>query len=208
MGLAKARPIFYGGYIMSKYLVIDTETTGLNPSKHGIITLSALICDDEKIIKEWHGVNNNWRECDIDVGALKVNNFKFGESVYFGLRDTKQVSCDQQTMLQHFADFCLYNAGSCEYLLGMNVQFDLSFIKKAFEKQNINIDGLFPRRQIDPLHFATGLIDIGILSKTKYLNSKFLYDLYEIESNGIHASDVDVRLTFHLWQKMKLHFKK
>lgn len=193
---------------MSKYLVIDTETTGLDPNRHGIITLSALICDDEKIVKQWHGVNNNWREYDVDVGALKVNNTKFGESVYFGLCDTKQLSCNQETLFEHFADFCLYHVGNCDYLLGMNVQFDLSFIKKAFEKQKINIDGLLPRRQIDPLHFAAGLIDIGILSKTKCLNSKFLYDLYEIESNGIHASDVDVRLTFQLWQKMKLQFKK
>lgn len=193
---------------MSKYLIVDCETTGLDPNRHGIITLSALICDDDKIIKEWHGTNNDWRNHDVDTSALKVNNFKFGESVYFGLRETKQIACNQQTLLEQFADFCLYNATTCEYLMGMNVQFDLNFIKKAFEKQKVNIDGLLPRKQIDPLHFAAGLIDAGIISKTKYLNSKYLYDLYEISSEGIHASDIDVRLTFELWKKMKIQLKK
>jgi hypothetical protein len=86
----------------------------------------------------------------------------------------------------------------------MNVQFDLSFIKKACNTFNMKIDSLLPRKQIDPLIIASAALDSGKLkSDLKYINSQSMYNMYEINSQGIHRSDVDVVLAFELWQKMK-----
>jgi len=191
---------------MEKYLVIDSETTGLNDKVHGIITLSALVCDDSKIVKQWHGINRDWQSYRIDIAALKVNGMLFSE-----IPVSENKFCrfyNEEDFIKDFAYFCLTEAASCQYLVGMNVQFDIGFIKEIFEKHNIDINGLLPKRQIDPLIYASCLIDSGMMKETKYLNSKYLYDSYKINSDKIHRSDVDAELTFTLWQKMKAEFAK
>ena len=199
---------------MSKYLVVDCETTGLDPEIHGIITLSAVVYDGPKKVSQWHGVNKEWQQFTIDSSALKVNNISLYQTDYFSI-PTKEIvegKADQgyyilenySTFVRFFVSWMLENAVNCDFILGMNVQFDISFIKKACNAFNIKIDSLLPRKQIDPLIIAAAASDAGILNPDiKYFNSQAMYNLYEIDSKGIHRSDIDVRLAFELWQKMK-----
>jgi hypothetical protein len=41
------------------------------------------------------------------------------------------------------------------------------------------------------------------LKNIKHVNSKNLYEKFNIPDAGIHASHVDVKLTFELWKKMR-----
>lgn len=105
-----------------------------------------------------------------------------------------------------FSNWILEEALDCDYLMGMNVQFDIAFIKRMFGLLNINIDRVMPKRQIDPLIVAAAAYDSGVFGDKKIeIRSKDLYDFYEMDSNGIHRSDKDVKLTFELWEKMKKH---
>ena len=199
---------------MSKYLVVDCETTGLDPEIHGLITLSAVVYDGKKKVSQWHGANKDWQQFTIDASALKVNGISLFQTEYFSVltRDIIEGTTEKgyylienySTFVRFFVSWLLENATDCDFLLGMNVQFDLSFIKKACNTFNMKIDSLLPRKQIDPLIIASAALDSGKLkSDLKYINSQSMYNMYEINSQGIHRSDVDVVLAFELWQKMK-----
>jgi DNA polymerase III epsilon subunit-like protein len=190
---------------MAGYLILDTETTGLDPKTHGLITLSMVVETDSKR-KIWNGLNTEWRIKSIDASALKVNNFLLSE--LSRAPDASWQALDYENFVYSFVDFLIQHSEQVEFLVGMNVQFDISFIKKACEDFNIKIDSLLPRKQIDPLVFASCLKDMGMLSPSiKNINSKSLYDFYEIDySKGFHSSDQDCKFTWELWQKMKKTF--
>lgn len=199
---------------MSRYLVIDSETTGLDPESNGLITFSAVVYENQDKVVQWHGANKQWDRFIVDTSALRVNNISFFGSEYFSVSSESIISGhagegfylieNYETFVKFLTAFLIEHAPTCDFLMGMNVQFDLAFLKKACRSFNINIDGLLPRKQIDPLIIASSLSDTGIYFKNmKYINSKNLYEYYEISHEGIHRSDVDVELTFQLWQKMK-----
>lgn len=202
---------------MSRYLVIDSETTGLDPESNGLITFSAVVYENQNKIAQWHGANKQWDKFVIDTSALRVNNISFYSSDFFSVSSSNIVSGNAEagyylletyeTFVKFLTAFLIENAPACDFLMGMNVQFDLAFLKKACRSFNINIEGLLPRKQIDPLIIASSMSDTGLYYKNmKYINSKNLYEYHGISHEGIHRSDVDVRLTFELWQKMKKDF--
>ena len=190
---------------MNKYLVIDAETTGLDPEKNGIITLSAAIIDDkEKVVSTFDGYNRDWENFECDLQALNVNGFKFGFKPSFKALNNSNIQYFESTnyLLQGFSNYLL-SASQPTYIMGMNVRFDLDFIKHAAKNAKINFGKALPYQIIDPMIMAHCLIDAGVLKNIKHVNSKNLYEKFNIPDAGIHASHVDVKLTFELWKKMR-----
>jgi DNA polymerase-3 subunit epsilon len=199
---------------MSKYLVIDTETTGLNPDKHTIITLSASLFDSNyNLVSSFDGYNDSWEEYECDLNALKVNGFRFGNRSNIG-ENIKNLALKEQLknqfasysclqyMIKSFSNYLATNE-KIDYVIGMNVKFDLSFIHATSKLTKVNLDNAIPHKVIDPLVVANALFDSGVLKDIKSINSKNLYEKFDIPYQGIHNSHVDVQLTFELWKKMK-----
>lgn len=201
---------------MSRYMVVDTETTGLDHNIHGIITLSAIVFEDTEIVSGWNGVNKDWSsKFKIDLSALKVNGFKIDRpNTYFGniFEFNNKVNyvnfINYQGFVYNFADYMLSECPNIDYMVGMNLQFDLGFISKAMTDYDININGFLPRKHIDPRIIACALQDCNNLPKPmKYINSESLYEAYQIEApKALHASDTDVYMTHKLWLEMKKTF--
>lgn len=194
---------------MKNYLVIDCETSGIDPFANRMITFSAAIYqendDANKPREKFNYCFTDWKEGQVDPSALKVNNIRLtADNKKF--KNTNFFEGTTQEFVQSFSDWVLDLHYPCDYLLGYNINFDITFLKKAFDDSNIKINNLLPYKVIDPFIIATSLIACGSFPQVKSLSAESMYDLFAINSNGIHNADVDVALTWELWQKMSKCF--
>ena len=114
----------------SKYIVIDTETTGLSPSKNGLTQLAA-ICLDEKldIIDTFCSDVCPGLGVDISLQALEITGFSM-ERISKG-KSYKKVSTE-------FLKFLEKNFSEKPIAIGQFYPFDFAVLENVF---NSNIDG-------------------------------------------------------------------
>ena len=183
---------------MPKYLVIDTETTGLDPARNQMIQLVA---------KSWNDLNPNRIDfnCMIEISttfgliepaALKKNKTKLTTMFSDTQRSTESYA------VRTFVDYINEN-GPFDYLVGFNVQFDLAFIQRAFERSNVNFVGFLPYKVIDPFVLAQSMIAAGKLPAMRSTSLSSLCEHYSIEVPSTHHEALtDVEMTFKLMQAM------
>lgn len=196
---------------MSKYLVIDTETSGLNPNRNQILCLGAAVYDDSKEFKtnpEPIAVFENYIQRDpafeLDPAALKLNGLRVAErnQTVWG---KEGVPCmEESAVIQSFMNWII-KQGQIDYLMGFNVQFDIRFIEQACNRQNINFSSLLPYKTIDPFVLAQTMMQAEIISsKLKYTNLKALCKHYGIiqDDPEFHTVSYDIHHTYLLYMDM------
>jgi len=114
-----------------KRLVIDTETTGLSPRLHKILTVGLLLVDVEKnhlnILDQNHILikHNNY---NASKGAMSVNKIDLIQHNQIAITPTK--ACDQ------INTFIEKNILHEIPLVGHNIQFDKGFLSSLFDQGN------------------------------------------------------------------------
>ena len=111
-----------------KYLIIDTETTGLDASKHEMLAFGAVVVVDGRIVETLELKIKPARIENADKKALEVNGYT--ERAW---RDavTKR---DAAEILKYFL-ITHRDATS----VGHNLQFDIKFIKAFSAEQNVEL---------------------------------------------------------------------
>jgi DNA polymerase III epsilon subunit-like protein len=183
---------------MAHYLVVDVETTGLNPHRNQILTLGAAVFDDSTSSKE---PLNTFSEDivispdgEIDPIALKVNKAK--------LDNSSLQFVEEKVAINKFVDY-VWNIEKIDYLMGFNIQFDLRFLEQAFIRSRINFVNFLPYKVIDPFVLVHTLIQTGCLPNLKYTNLKALCNHYGLEASDSHTALGDIRNTYLLYLEMK-----
>lgn len=175
------------------FVVLDTETTGLNPSIDHILSFGALKIHDQKILVssavEWY---------------LKTS--KFGKEaipIHELLRNDKEVSVEEfATQLLNYLDN--------HVLVGHSIGFDMEMLKKALKPFGL-ID--FPNPTIDIRDLAIRL-DHGLLIDHSLINlQEYTLDSlcarFKIKAEDRHTAGGDAFLTANLFLKLlKLAAKK
>ncbi len=173
-----------------KILLLDTETTGLDLTKHEIIQIGFLFIE--------MNINNTYKilsESEIKIrplhletaepAALAINGFSAYE-----WKDSKPID-------NHFEEI-KNNIEKADALLGQNLIFDLRFIKQAFENYDISPPKFPP--YMDTKWIATQLMNEGKLKSTsmdkmcKHYNIKF--------EGKAHTALVDCKRTLEVWKKL------
>ncbi len=116
-------------------IVFDSETTGLSPTKNGVVAIGAIdpITGDRF-----------YEECRIDANdevnpyALQVNGFTEAEA-----RDPDKEA--QAELYLHFVEWC--KAHNATALAGYNVNFDIRFLKGVAKKNGLAWD--LPTKYVD-----------------------------------------------------------
>lgn len=159
------------------YVAMDLETTGLNPRLDKIIEIGAVKVRDGMVTDTFCTYINPARGIPEHVTKLT------------GIRDEDVAGAPYiEEILPQFMDF-LGN----DYLLGHNIIFDYSFMKKAAVNQKID----FEREGIDTLRIAR-----RFLTELESRNLEFLCKHYQIPLEEAHRAYHDARAAHLLYQRL------
>lgn len=162
--------------MIKDYTVIDLETTGLNPKLDKIIEIGAVKVRDGKVTEEFGTFVNPGRALSERITQLTgITNEDVQKAPYI------------EEILPAFMDFI-----GEDILLGHNLIFDYSFVKKAAVNQKLS----FEKQGIDTLRIAR-----RFLTDLQSRNLGFLCSHYGIFLMA-HRACNDARATHELYQKL------
>jgi DNA polymerase III subunit epsilon len=144
-----------------KVFWFDCETTGLDPARHGIVSLAYLVEIDGRLIAEGE-LKNNPVGKELDEKALKLNGFTPADIATFPTSATTKLELEKL-----FARFVSrYEAGDKFVAGGYNVRFDLEFLRQLWADQgDVYFGSWFGFPVIDPGYLLEPMRYAGILPK-------------------------------------------
>ncbi|MBS5881473.1 MAG: 3'-5' exonuclease [Lachnoanaerobaculum sp.] len=168
--------------IISDYIAIDLETTGIRLSKDKIIEVGLLKVKDSHIIDTFSCVINP--DMQVDDKILELTKISKNE-----LENAKRI----HEVINHIVDFCE------EYvLLGHNTIFDYSFVKKEANRAGLE----FEKRGIDTYKLCKKVLPENV---RKNLTDACGY--FGIERKNSHRAFSDAYYTHVLFQEIIKNFK-
>ena len=168
--------------MISDYIAIDLETTGIRLSKDKIIEVGLLKVKDSHIIDTFSCVINP--DMQVDDKILELTKISKNE-----LENAKRI----HEVINHIVDFCE------EYvLLGHNTIFDYSFVKKEANRAGLE----FEKRGIDTYKLCKRVLPENV---RKNLTDACNY--FGIERKNSHRAFSDAYYTHVLFQEIIKNFK-
>ncbi len=181
---------------MTRYLVFDTETGGLDPLVHDLLSLGCVASEEGAIVASVEILVKH-EPYRVSAGGMKVNRIDLVKHHAAALAPAEA--------LKAFDAFCAAHFGSAPItLLGHNIAFDQAFLGAFFRSQGRELEPRFNHRTIDTHALAAGLQDAGKLPKGLRLSSGALFDFFGIapESDKRHTALGDALATHHLYWKL------
>ncbi|GIV31617.1 MAG: hypothetical protein KatS3mg029_0968 [Saprospiraceae bacterium] len=125
----------------NKILFIDTETGGLNPFKHDLLSVGLVVWADGQIVaRKEILIKGHPRRCTEE--ALAVNGID--------LKTHNQNALDKASAVQQIIDFLHEHFEKLPVIVaGHNVGFDIAFLRQLFLSQGLDFDQYFSHRSID-----------------------------------------------------------
>jgi DNA polymerase III epsilon subunit-like protein len=161
-------------------LVLDIETSGLDPEEHEILSFAAF-----NVAKGFH-YYFKIKPRHIETAhprALEVNGY------------TEEDWADALEPEEALERINKLMKG--KIYLGQNIPFDLGFIRAALEKYGIK--SKLGRRHVDTMTLAyEHLVPIGI----KSISLAAICDFLDITNDGAHQADADVFRTYEVYRKL------
>ena len=168
--------------IISDYIAIDLETTGIRLSKDKIIEVGLLKVKDSHIIDTFSCVINP--DMQVDNKILELTKISENE-----LENAKRI----HEVINHIEDFC-----EDYVLLGHNTIFDYSFVKKEANRAGLE----FEKRGIDTYKLCKKVLPDNV---RKNLTDACGY--FGIERKNSHRAFTDAYYTHVLFQEIMKNFK-
>ncbi len=175
----------------SAYIFVDLETGGLDPLRHAILQVAAVITDlDLKIRGHFMSYVKPHPNLEITEEALSVNQLCREELELAPLESQVALA------LKHFAD----TSGPSTRFAGFNCKFDLEFL-----------DELWKRHDLLPAPYAVPWLDIYAVTKTKYDYDSGLANFrlatvashLGISSHGAHDASADLIMTIAVARQLR-----
>ena len=180
---------------MNKYLIIDTETGGLEPSKHSLLEFAAILADDKFNIDATFSTPIKSKDGNyvVSAKALEVNGMSLDHIDRYG--NTPDIIASQ-------LDFLLRGEEQLT-VVGHNISFDLQFIEGPIGEV---IKKHSKRRPIDTSAIASFLISLGHISP-KSGSLQNLADYFDIKRDAQHRALSDAKTTLSLLQRFACQIK-
>ena len=180
--------------MQDRILFIDTETGGLDPGKHSLLSLGMVAWEEREIIDS--------REILINDGILNAT----GEALFINKIDLevhKQTALSSSDALAEIFSFINKHFPSQQSitLAGHNVHFDINFLSAFLSRNNKAFSDYFSHRIIDTSSILYFLYLAGKINK-RAVSSDAAFDLFEIEVEGRHTALGDAIATAKLFNKL------
>jgi DNA polymerase III epsilon subunit-like protein len=176
---------------MSKILFIDTETGGLDPEKHSLLTASFVVYEDGEIkaAAEWRIKHKDYI---VNAAALKINNIDLVE------HDSK--ASEKQFVVEEMIEFIIQFFGAEKPVIaGHNIQFDINFIAKLFKECKEFWPKYASHRTIDTCGILRFLYHAGKIQEDVAASDK-AFKYFGIEVAERHTAYGDVCATVELYK--------
>jgi len=177
-----------------RLLFIDTETGGLDPDKHSLLTLALVVWEDRNIIDSLEIAVNDGINC-VTQEALSINKIDIGKHLQTALSLPEAMDQVMSFTGKHFP------GKEKITLAGHNVHFDAGFLKKFFSANHIDFSEIFSHRLIDTSSILHYLYLAGRIEK-KAISSDDAFALFDIEVEGRHTALGDATATVKLFSKL------
>lgn len=189
---------------MSAILVLDTETTGLDPQDNRLTEIAAkLYVEGKEVEGATFSQKVSVNDGTVSLAALKVNGISITSLSSYGVHESIAIA----TFFEYLTRLSKKHPDLT--LCGMNVAFDVAFIKAAAKRYGIkDVEAVLPRKVVDTQIIAQALRLAGILD-TKDIKSETLYKAFDIETKDekLHTAIVDVEKTAQLYFKLEFILK-
>lgn len=177
-----------------RLLFIDTETGGLDPDKHSLLSVGMVIWKDMKVIDS--------QEILINDGVLVVTKEALSINK-IDLEKHRQSAVLKDEAMNQILSFLERHFPGQEKitLAGHNVHFDVSFLKTFFSANNKNFSDFFSHRLIDTSSILHYLYLSGKI-KQRAISSDNAFALFGIRVEGRHTALGDAIATAELFTKL------
>ncbi len=184
---------------MRRLLVIDTETGGLDPTTHSILSVGGIVWEEGRLVDSFE-VFIVEPELVVDSRALQVNQIDLDWHRAHGLSPVDAMKALRFFLERHFGD--PRTSGKVP-LAGHNVSFDIGFLKRLCRLANVSFEEVFSHRVLD----TAGIIRFLVLARKLDLpeassTEAFKYFGIEVETGMRHTALGDARATATLLNKL------
>lgn len=160
---------------MAELIVLDLETTGLDPKSDSIIEIAAVLLNNGKVIDKFQTFIKPLKSNKISATVSTLTNIKSEDLI-----DAPKLSEVHNNLLKFLGD---------RPIIGHNIGFDLDFLKA--NKINFTGEGL------DTLELA-----YTILPKLKFYSLEYLAYIYKFPNQPSHRAMNDVLATADLYNML------
>lgn len=184
---------------MAQFVVLDMEMGGLDPCKHSVLSLGAVIWHDRRILDSFEVFVREERIV-AEPAAIAVNKIDIAWLQEHG--------CPPSDAVNQFHDFLARYFGALPghekiILAGHNLQVDLGFLRRLYGFAGLSHEQYFSHRVLDTasvLHFLhlAGRLPVGSAGLGDALTH---FDI-KLASSVRHTAVGDAMLTAHLLNKL------
>lgn len=177
-----------------KILFIDTETGGIDPASHSLLSL-ALVVWKELEVRASIEILVNDGVLNVTEKALEINGINLSEH--------KKKAVSPALALQQFDQFLDIHFSRDEKIIlgGHNINFDVNFLNAFLTRSGYNFQQRFSHRFVDTSSILFYLYLTGKI-KRKLTASQDAFDYFGITVPGRHTALGDAFATAQLFSKL------
>lgn len=184
---------------MKKVLWFDVETTGTDPSRHGIIQFACLVEINGEVEDSFEIKMQPHSGAIISEEALLVNGIS-NEVIGSFISHSEAYRQIDEFLSRYVSRF---DRNDKFYPAGYNVQFDLEFLGRMFKRfDQYGIGSFMNWRFIDPLPILYYMEYMGIIGLPNY-KLKTVCNHFGIKLDSAHDALADVKATRELMMLFK-----
>jgi DNA polymerase-3 subunit epsilon len=177
-----------------RLLFIDTETGGLDPGKHSLLSLALVVWENMEIIDSQEILINDGI-LSVTEEALSVNGIDIEKHKHSAVFSSQAMDEILFFISNHFPQERKIT------IAGHNVHFDSDFLKRFFSANNKDYSKFFSHRIVDTSSILYYLYLAGRI-KFRAISSDKAFDLFEIKVEGRHTAIGDAIATAKLFTKL------
>ncbi|MEW5819222.1 MAG: 3'-5' exonuclease [Cyanobacteriota bacterium] len=175
-------------------LFIDTETGGIDPNIHSILSIG-LVSWTDGLIDDETEILINEDQIIATKEALSINNID--------IESHKKIAINCLDAVKQIENFCIKNFSNEDKitLAGHNICFDVGFLKRLYQKANTEILATFSHRYIDTASILKYLYVSKILPEDLSA-SDTAFEYFNIKISKRHSALEDAKATALLFNEL------
>lgn len=178
---------------MAKLLILDTETGGIDPENHSLLSLGAIVWDDGKLVAEFEVLIAE-ASLRVTERAMEINRIDLAAHRLRALTPADAMVRFEKFVREHFHNELA--GGAKVALAGHNVGFDIGFLKRLCRDADVNFEAIFSHRSLDTAAVIRFLSLAGVLPLASAGSEEaFSYFGVPIAAGARHTALGDARAT-------------